>query len=64
MKKNFNIMSDDLTISKLSYSDSVWSLEKGNIINTQKKSHWMKTSQGVHSLDFNVMMNIKIISSS
>ena len=39
MKKNFNIMSDDLTISKLSYSDSVWSLEKGNIINTQKNVH-------------------------
>ena len=57
--KNFNIMSDDLTLAQRLHSDIVWWSYECSILNTKKNYFGIPKSQGVHALDFNDMMNTK-----
>ena len=49
MNEFCDIKSDGLTMDQIFHSDSVWSLDERSLLNTQKKSFLVPTSQGVHA---------------
>ena len=56
-------MSGYFTMSQILHSYIFWLLYEGGLLSTENNYFGVPTIQGVHDLDFNAMINVKICSS-